>query len=92
VIHRATIERTADYKYRHTCGAHTTVHDTDGDGRLCRLLVAAGLSGAMEVRDVGGALRYTIPSIEKRALRRLRENDRGMAYEKFRAFDPKVFA
>lgn len=53
----------------------TATHATDALSRLCRLLTAAGLHGAAEVRGPDGRLRFTVRSIERLAQRSLREND-----------------
>ena len=63
----------------------TATHATDALSRLCRLLTAAGLHGAAEVRGTDGRLRFTVKDIERLAQRTLREDDAsGLRWHQYR--------
>lgn len=88
--HQITVQPAGPaWSYAHQEHAH--VHPTDGLSRLCRELVALGMSGPAEVRRGCGTLVLTVSHIERLAKKSLREDDKGIRYVKFVPFDPSVF-
>lgn len=88
--HQITINRVG-LNWSYSCREHTHTHPTDGLAGLCRIMVAAGLSGPAEMRDATGDLRLTTSHIERLAKRSLREDGKGMRYVKYAPFDASVF-
>lgn len=71
-------------------GDATATHATDALRRLCRKMVAAGLSGPAEVRSEGGKLLMTVLAVEEAAKWVLTEDDRGIHLRRYRPFDPAI--
>jgi len=58
-------------------------HRSDALRRLCRAMVARGLSGPAEVRGEDGKLRMTIRAIERSARWTLSEGERGFSLTRY---------
>lgn len=68
-----------------TCGNFSASHHTDALHRLCRAMVAAGLTGPAEVRGDDGRLRLAIRAVERAACSTLAETDaRGLHLRPYR--------